>query len=111
MGKIWEKCQKIYARMRLRSVIWMAFSIAAISCAVLIGSSFYQRFTSQLEYVASVQSQALLEQVSYTLTATLRNMMKISDTLSYSVLKENDLARTDMEEKFRLIYDLSLIHI
>lgn len=105
MGKIWEKCQKIYARMRLRSVIWMAFSIAAISCAVLIGSSFYQRFTSQLEYVASVQSQALLEQVSYTLTATLRNMMKISDTLSYSVLKENDLARTDMEEKFRLIYD------
>ena len=105
MGKIWEKCQKIYARMRLRSVIWMAFSIAAISCAVLIGSSFYQRFTSQLEYVASGQSQALLEQVSYTLTATLRNMMKISDTLSYSVLKENDLARTDIEEKFRLIYD------
>ena len=106
MGKtLLAKWQKFYARLRLRSVIWLAFSITALAGVVLMGASFYSRFTGRLDTVSAEQSQALLEQVSHTLTASLRNMMKISDTLCYSVVKGKDIQEESFQESFRLLYD------
>lgn len=106
MGKkLFVKWQNFYARLSLRSVIWLAFSITALAGVVLIGTSFYSRFSGRLNTVSAEQSQALLEQVSHTLTASLRNMMKISDTLCYSVVKGNDIEDEAFQESFRLLYD------
>lgn len=101
--KFYQKWNAFYSKVSLRYVIWGAFTLTALLGAVLMGTSFYNRFSLQLQGIVEKQNRALIEQVNNTLTSELRNIMRISDSLYFSVLKSEE--NVPVEEGFALLYD------
>ena len=85
--KFYQKWNAFYSKVSLRYVIWGAFTLTALLGAVLMGTSFYNRFSLQLQGIVEKQNRALIEQVNNTLTSELRNIMRISDSLTFRILK------------------------
>ena len=89
----------------LRRVIWVSFSATAVVITLIMGLSVYGRYMSQSQEAAQEDNQALLAQANYQLTSCLRSIMKVSDSLYYSVIKETDLEVVSVSDAFRLLYD------
>lgn len=106
-----ERWAGLYRNLSLRYIIWISFTLTAAAAAVLIGLSFYGRLSSQLKDSIQEENQLLIEQVNDATTTYLRNMMKISDSLYYSVIKKNDLATDSISDEFQLLYDTNKDYI
>lgn len=106
-----ERWAGLYRNLSLRYIIWISFTLTAAAAAVLIGLSFYGRLTSQLKDSIQEENQLLIEQVNDATNTYLRNMMKISDSLYYSVIKKNDLATDSISDEFQLLYDTNKDYI
>lgn len=97
--------QKYYRKLSLSQIIWISFTLTAFTATLLIGLSYYGRFSGQVQQTIREENQSLIEQVSNNCTTYIRNMMKVSDSLNYSVIKKTDLAEGSLSESFQLLYD------
>ncbi|HIT88923.1 MAG TPA: sensor histidine kinase [Candidatus Merdenecus merdavium] len=105
LKKIYDKRYELYHRLSLRYTIWVSFTISAVVMSLFIAISLYSRLNNQLQSTIQKESQGIIEQVNNTLTIYLRNMMKVSDSLYYNVIKNSDIETDNMESKFQLLYD------
>ena len=104
--KRWVKCLlALYEKSSIWNVVFFSFTISAALAILLIGISLYSRFSQQMEYLIREENQALIVQANKTLDSYLRNLMKVSDTLYYSVIKNKDLYQEPVTEEFQLLYD------
>lgn len=103
--KLWDKWMEIYHKLSLRSIVWVSFSVTASVATVLMGLSFYSRFSTQLQNEVQQENQSLMGQVNAQVTAYLRSMMKVSDTLYYTVIKDRDMKENNWDESFQLLYE------
>lgn len=110
-SRLGERWAVLYRNLSLRYIIWISFTLTATAAAVLIGLSFYGRFSTQLKDSIQQENQLLIEQVNDATTSYLRNMMKISDSLYYSVIKKNDLDKDSISDEFQLLYDTNKDYI
>lgn len=92
-------------RYDLRRAIWVSFTATAVVITLIMGLSVYGRYMSRTQETMREDNQALLTQANYQFTSFLRSMMKVSDSLYYSVLKETDLEINSVSDAFRLLYD------
>ena len=92
-------------RYDLRRVIWVSFTATAVVTTLIMGLSVYGRYMTQTQETIREDNQTLLTQANYQFTSFLRNMMKVSDSLYYSVIKETDLEKSSVSDAFRLLYD------
>lgn len=109
-GKNWYKeirgyWQKHYKKLGLSQIIWISFTVTAFTATLLIGLSYYGRFSAQVQQTIREENQSLIEQVSNNCATYIRNMMKVSDSLYYSVIKKMDLGEGSFSESFQLLYD------
>ncbi|MFV0313974.1 MAG: sensor histidine kinase [Anaerotignum sp.] len=98
-------------RPELKQVIWASFTVTTILTALIMGSSIYGRFLEEIKDTFRDKNQFLMEQVSYNFSNHLRNMMKISDSLYYSVIKKTDMETDTVSNAFGLMYDTNKDHI
>lgn len=98
-------------RPELRQVIWVSFTVTAVATAIVMGISYYGRFSAQTRDTFSRQNQILMEQAGYSFSTYLRSMIKISDSLYYSVIKKTDLQTDSVSDSFQLMYDTNKEHI
>lgn len=92
-------------RYELRRVIWVSFTATAVVTTLIMGISVYGRYMSQTRDTIREDNQTLLTQANYQVTSCLRSMMKVSDSLYYSVIKDTDLETNSVSDAFRLLYD------
>ena len=97
--------RKYYKKLSLSHIIWISFTVTAFTATLLIGLSYYERFSAQVQETIREENQSLIEQVSNNCAAYIRNMMKVSDSLNYSVIKKTDLGEGSLSESFQLLYD------
>ena len=98
-------------RFELRSIIWLSFTIIAATATFLMGISFYYRFSKETERTILEGNSAVIEQVGYNFGVHIRNMMKVSDSLYYSVIKDNDIENIFNSESLKVIYDINKDYI
>lgn len=110
MGKPLQQ-QKKLAQMTLQQMIWISFTLTAVFATLLVGLSFYGRFSHKLQQTARAETRSMLEQASNATVTHLRNMMKVSDTLSYSVIKKADVSSDSLLTPFQLLYDANRNHV
>lgn len=96
---------EIYHQLSLRNIVWVSFSVTAALATIFMGLSFYSRFSVQLRNEMQMENQALINQVSNAVNTYVRNMMKLSDTLYFKVIKDKDIQITDFNDTFRLLYE------
>ena len=91
----------------LRRLIWIVFTVTSVLATALMGISFYFRFTAQSEETLREGNDTRLEATAEQLSTHLRNMMKVSDSLYYRVIKGVDLEENNISDEFRLLYDVN----
>lgn len=104
-GMLAERIMAIYNRASIRYTIFISFTITALIAIVMTGVTFYLRFSNQLENTLQSENQMLVEQVSQSLNDYLRNMIHLSDTLNYQVIKNAEIPSLAVNEQLQLLYD------
>lgn len=97
----------IYHQLSLRNIVWVSFSVTAALATIFMGISFYSRFSTQLRNELQMENQALINQVSNAVNTYVRNMMKLSDTLYFKVIKDVDIQKANFNDTFRLLYEVN----
>lgn len=105
LKRINEWWMEIYHQLSLRNIVWVSFSATAALATIFMGLSFYSRFSMQLNNEMQMENQALINQVNNAVNTYVRNMMKLSDTLYFKVIKDEDIQQVDFDETFRLFYE------
>ena len=92
----------VYLVMKL--VWWDRFAagMAPLLIGMLfLGMALLLRFSSSANEMAAESSQRVLAQVNWNLDSYLRNMMRVSDTVYYRVIKSADLEQSDTAQELR----------
>lgn len=103
--KRWLIFAKNHGLTSIQFTISASFTLIAVICMVFIGMMLYGRFVSRTEEIMVQSTEQLLNQTNTNLETYLRNMMRISDTMYYSVIKNKDISTETMDEEMNLLYE------
>ncbi|MBR3634664.1 MAG: sensor histidine kinase, partial [Lachnospiraceae bacterium] len=88
-----------YKKRSLQWTISLSFTLIAIISIVFMAIAFYTRSINTLRNNTIKQNEQIVDQVSWNLNSYLRNMMRISDTMCYSVIKNRNLTNERISEE------------
>lgn len=89
----------------IRSIIFLYFTITAAAASIFIGLSLYTRMSRQVSETVMEENQILIDQVNRSVENYLKTVMKLSDSLYYSIIKNADLSDPSVSERFNLLYE------
>ncbi len=95
----------------LRRIVWISFTMTSVIATILMGLSFYFRFSAQSTETIWQGNQTRIEQAADNVTTYFRNMMKICDTIYYRIIKDTDISTDDITDELRLVYDMNKDYI
>lgn len=84
--------------------MFASFTVSAVVAVLLTGFTLYARFSAQLDATVQEENQMLVNQVNQSLSTYLRDIIRLSDSISYNVVKNNDILTVPLDEKMRLLY-------
>ncbi len=87
----------------IRSIIFLYFTITAAAASIFIGLSLYTRMSGQVSETVMEENQILIDQVNRSVENYLKTVMKLSDSLYYSIIKNADLSDPSVGERFNLL--------
>lgn len=108
--KIKEKLHKIAKTLNCNSIqfiISASFTIVTACVMLIMGIVLYSKFASKTEEASIKATEKLLNQTSVNLETYLRNTMRISDSMYYSVIKDKDISNDSLEVEMNLLYEVN----
>ena len=90
---------------RLQFLLTTTYTIITAVALLTFGLSLYFRYTSQLAGRVGEDSVRLINQVNHSLDRYLRGLMRVSDTMYYTVVKNADLDRDSIAADINLLYE------
>jgi len=105
--RIIRRTKQSYSKRSIRYTVFLAFTLSAALAITLTGVALYLRLSGQLEDTILKENQIVISQVNQTLESYLRDKMRLSDSLYYSVIKNADLEEEDITERMSLLYNAS----
>lgn len=102
-----NKSKKFYQKKTLQFTISLTFTAVAVIGMVIVAVFLSMRFISLSENMAEADSTRMVNQVNLNLDTYLRNMLRISDSMYYRVIKNADLARDkdNISKNMSLLYE------
>ncbi len=101
-----EKTNKQGKTLKLRSIkslMIIYFTTIIVIGMLFTGISLYEKFRSTSEAYANKAVDQLLTQVKYSLDTYTRNMMNISNTLYYKIIKKQNIASNNFASEMNVI--------
>lgn len=89
----------------IQMIISISFTIISILSTAFMGIALYAQFVKSAQENAIKNNEQIMDQVSFNLNTYIRNMMSVSNTLYYSVIKNKDIAEDSIEEEMNLLYE------
>lgn len=103
--KLFDWIQRLYRGKSIQFMLSLSFTTISIAGMIFVGFMLYSRFVSSSSQVIIEDNEQLIEQVGLNLDSYVRNMMRISDSMYYTVIKNTDLAETNMDKEMNLLYE------
>ena len=100
-----------YKQRSIQLIISISFSLIAVFGMLITGFAMYSRFSARLRENAIEKDKQVLEQVGWNLNTYIRNMMSVSDSFYYSVVKKTDLAKDSFISEMNLLYEANKSNI
>lgn len=97
--------KKIVYNRSIRNSIFIYFTITSLVAVLLIVISIYSRLSSQLYDTVKQENVNLVNRVDSSMEVYLRNIMKLSDTIYYGIIKNANLSEDSIGEKLTLLYN------
>lgn len=88
----------------IRGAMFASFTVSAVVAILLTGFTLYARFSAQLDATIEEENQMLVDQVNQALSTYLRDIIRLSDSISYNVVKNSDLSSAPLDDDLRLLY-------
>lgn len=105
MRELIERIGTRFSRGTIRYAMFASFTVSALLAILLTGVTLYARFSTQLDDTIEGENQMLVEQVNQSLATYLRDMIRLSDSIYYNVVKNTDLDEHSVSEEMRLLYN------
>ncbi|MCR5269297.1 MAG: sensor histidine kinase [Lachnospiraceae bacterium] len=105
LDRLLYRITKTYKRRNIQLIISISFTLIAVFGMLILGLALYSQFTSKARENAVENDKQVLEQVGWNLNTYIRNMMSISDSYYYSVIKKKDLAQDSFVDEMDLLYE------
>lgn len=100
-----ERLSERFFKGSIRYVMFASFTISAVLAIVLTGVTLSVRYSAQLDATIEGENQMIVDQVNQSLSTYLRDMIRLSDSLYYNVIKNTDLEANSVSEEMRLLYN------
>lgn len=97
--------KKIVYNRSIRNSIFIYFTITSLVAVLLIVISIYSRLSSQLSDTVKQENISLVNRVDSSMEVYLRNIMKLSDTIYYGIIKNVNLSEGSIGEALTLLYN------
>lgn len=110
MGSLRQWLGRFSRRYRQRSIqnmISLSFTAVALFGMVFLAGSLYLRFYGFTQTMIRENHRRVIEQVNVNLDGYLRNMMRISDTMYFRVIKNADLSTDSIDKEMNLLYEVN----
>ena len=91
-------------RVSIRYMVFFSFTVSAIAAVVLTGILFYSNFSTQLESTIQSENEMLIEQVNQSVDTHLRDMLRLSNSIYYNVIKNVDIDGDAINSELQLLY-------
>ena len=105
MRRLIDLIKEEYKKRSLQWTISLSFTAIAILSIAFMAIAFYTRSINTIRNNTIKQNEQIVDQVSWNLNSYLRNMMRISDTMCYSVIKNRNLTNERINEEMNLLYE------
>lgn len=99
------KVKESYQRKSIQFNISISFSIIAAICMGFISIALYTRYVESTEAIIIEDNKKLINQANMNMETYIRNMMRVSDTMYYSVIKNADLSQENTNKNMNLLYE------
>lgn len=92
-------------RSSLQWTISLSFTAVAVLSIAFMVIIFYVHSVGNIRSNVIEQNKQVLNQVSWNLNSYIRNMMSVSDTMCYNVIKNKDLTEENIKDEMNLLYE------
>ena len=100
-----ERLAKYFDAQNLQTTILLPFTVAGLCVILVMAAALYLRFGITAEDMVEEKNIQILEQTNQSLNNYLKQMMKVSDTVYYEILKQNDTEQEDINRQLDLLYN------
>ena len=104
LEKLASRIKSFKDRSSIRYTVFISFTSITIVLLLFTVMVLYARYNTQLETNRYSESVRLVEQADQSLVSLISNMLHLSDTLSYQVVKNSDITDDSVKEKIQLLY-------
>ncbi len=94
-----------FQKRSIQLIITISFTTMAVIAMAFMGIVLYTQFARNTRDNAIESNKQLLDQAGWNLNTYLRNMMTVSDTMYYSVIKNRDLTYEPLDKEMTLLYE------
>lgn len=88
----------------IRYTVFISFTSITLILLLFTVMVLYARYNNQLATNRYSESVRLVEQADQSLVSLISNMLHLSDTLSYQVVKNSDVTDDSVKEQLQLLY-------
>lgn len=106
-----KKWKEEFQKKSIRTMIVGYFTLVSVAGMLLVTVLLYFNFIRTAESMIEQQNIQALDQTNHYLDSHLRNMMKISDTVYYQVIKNADLGKESIKDQLDLMYNAYREHV
>ncbi len=85
--------------------IFVYFTVTAIVAAIFISLGIYTRLSSELSKSIKEENFNLVNQINTSIDRHIKECIRLSDTIYYSIIKNNDISDKIIGENINLLYD------
>ena len=93
-----------FQKRSIQLIITISFTTIAVIAMAFMGIILYTQFAENTKHNAIESNKQLLDQAGWNLNTYLRNMMTVSDTMYYNVIKNRDLTYEPLDKEMALLY-------
>lgn len=101
IGLLKEKFAKFFFKLSMRSILYAMLLLLTLAIAGFMGFFISKRYNAQIDQVIEADGQELAEQINVSMSQYIHNMIRLSDSLYYNVIKKGG----EMENTFQFMYD------
>ena len=94
-----------YKKRSLQWTISLSFTVISILSIAAMAIAFYTHSINTIRSNTIKENEQIIDQVSRNLNSYIRNMMSISDTMCYSVIKNRNLTNEGFSKEMNLLYE------
>ena len=90
---------------KLRTIIMVPFTLIGVCAIMILAFGLYIRFTNTAKEMVTEKNIQIMEQTNQAMNNYLKEMMQVSDSVYYHILKQEDVSNADVGESVELLYN------